>query len=149
MEKLQISFIHETPATSQILIICTKYKAWTRIRLDITDWRVQSVSSHLNTPESFYLYLLSRPGNDSVRNWLKHSKESSVCLDLNQMFDSVSCSRVSQRHVLMLLVHPETRRGWRVWRWRWKLMLSLSSGSGSSEGLGLCGLWRRVLQRPC
>ena len=25
----------------------------------------------------------------------------------------------------------------------------LSSGSASSEGPGLCGLWRRVLQRPC
>ena len=25
----------------------------------------------------------------------------------------------------------------------------LSSGSVSSEGPGLCGLWRRVLQRPC
>ena len=28
-------------------------------------------------------------------------------------------------------------------------LLCLSSGSASSEGLGLCGLRRRVLQRPC
>ena len=29
----------------------------------------------------------------------------------------------------------------------WSGLLCLNSGSASSEGLGLCGLWRRVLQR--
>ena len=49
-------------------------------------------------------------------------------------------------------LHPYLLVGYILGQNSWTFVICLlcpSSGSASSEGLGLCGLRRRVLQRPC